>query len=285
LTVDKDQVSAKAQAENRLKLKYGDNKLRSLKLQLVNYEDGRPINNEIKKIGKLLNDSKSIAISKIVGSTYAKDGYVPVPVSHPILSGKDNEGVVTAKQAAIVGKYPKANEIEGYDQATYNEVLSGKITGRYIDINMVGGVPQYDMVTVSDKGSAKVRISKDDYASLGYTPYNNNETPTMFLNLNATGTTNKKPTGDARTDRTTAEWGVSQFKRTKKWDVAGDIVSEPTNPNLAFVKLYVSPKGSNKVTPYLIPVQKLIDGKLNVDLVNAPLTITDDFIDNLVKQK
>ena len=188
------------------------------------------------------------------------------------------------KKYKIQGKYPKANETEGYEQSQYNEVLGGKITGRYIDINTVGGVPRYDMITVSDKGTAKVTISAEDYASLGYTPRNTNETPTMFLNLNKTGTTNKKPSSNARTDRTTAEWGVSQFKRTKRWDVAGDIVAEPTDPNLAFVKLYVSPKGSNDVTPYFIKVQKRIDGKLNVDLVNTPLEITDDFIDNLVKQ-
>jgi hypothetical protein len=298
-TIDDDQESAKRQAINRLKLKFGDlvfyqlaedltgknfdpNFKERLKFNKVALQSGA--NPEIDRVGEILHGSKNLAISKIIGSTYAKDGYVPVPVSHPILSGKDNEGVVTAKQAAIIGKYPEANEIEGYDQAKYNEVLGGKITGRYVDINMVGGVPQYDMVTVSDKGTAKVRISADDYASLGYKPYNKNETPTMFLNLNATGTTNKKPSSDARTDRTTAEWGVSQFKRTKKWDVAGDIVSEPRNPNLAYVKLYVSKKGSNEVTPYFIPVQKIIDGKLNVDLVNTPLTITDDFIDNLVKQ-
>lgn len=288
LTVDDDQRNAKAQAEARLKLKYGDQVFNQLSLQLVSAKGGdgvRRLHPELRKAGSILHDSKNLAIAKIVGKTYAEDGYVPVPVSHPILTGKDNEATIRAKQAAIIGKYPKANETEGYTQAGYNEVLGGKVTGSYVDIDMVGGVPKYRMTTVSDKGTATVTIDAEDYASLGYTPYSKNEIPTMFLNLNATGTTNKKPTDNPVQDRTTAEWGVSQFNRTKKWDVAGDIVKEPTDPTAAWLKLYVAPAGSKKVVPYFVPVKKTIDGVLNTSLVNTPLLITDQFIDDLVKQK
>jgi hypothetical protein len=293
LFTDKDQLATKAQAESRLKSKWGEQKFNAIKKELFTNQKYTTGNNngysgvhpEISKLGIMLHNSENAAVTKIVGAQYAKDGYLPVPVSHPILSGKENEATVRGKMATIIGKYPKANETEGYTQAGYNEVLSGKVTGSYVDIDMVSGVPKYRMTTVSDKGTATVTISAEDYASLGYKPYNNNETPTMFLKLNATGTTNKKPTGIPDKDRITAEWGVNQFSRTKRWDVAGDLVSEPTDPNSAWLTLYVKPKGSKKkAVPYLVPVAKLIDGTLNTDLMNTPLVVTDQFIDDLVQK-
>jgi hypothetical protein len=302
-TVDTQQEVAKAQAEKRLKLKFG-NKFNTLDAKLFGivevpsdspFGGTRRVNTathpNIKAAGDFLNDSSYGKIAQIEAQLYVDNGYLKQPKSYPVQRGKENKDDVNARMVGIVSKYSgNLNQVEGFDtNAMIAEILSEKPGA--VKLTATPGISsrtpiEYSMTVIKADKQQSMRISEDDYTYLSKNPpMQSAPIPKVIEQINTYGTS-----GRDGTENPNAAWyTASKFKNLSNvnYTVTGNLVPDKSNPNNLWFKMYIhNPDNSIIPVTYDQPIPKFTKGgSLNQDLDRLPEGINSTVIQQLLKSR
>ena len=303
-TVDTQQEVAKAQAEKRLKLKFG-NKFNTLDAKLFGivevpsdspFGGTRRVNTythpNIKLAGDFLHDSNYGKIAQIEAQLYVDNGYLKQPKSYPVQRGKENKDDVNARMVGIVSKYTgNLNAAEGFNtEQMIAEILSDKPGA--VKLTVTPGISsrtpvEYSMTVFNSAGKQQnIKISEDDYTYLSKNPaMTSAPTPKVIEQINLYGTS-----GRDGTENPEAAWyTANKFKNLSNvnYTVTGNLVPDKGNPNNLWFKLYIHTPGQPVIPiTYDQPIPKFnLDGSFNQDLDRLPEGVNSTVIQQLLKSK
>jgi len=292
---DNEQLQAK-KSEERLKVKYGENLYNKIYGELfLLRDDGMTIvrNDAINSAGNFKKSSSYKKLSEAESKLYLKEGMVKEPISAPVIRGKENKADVNSRISAVIGKYKgNLNETPGFNEEDMQAALLSDEEGA-VKVTSYPGIGSYSptryvlKLTNSKNGRTRsATIDADDYKTImKVAPPTNLPVPKVISALDHAGTTNVSKTNGPNGNW----WGHSDFKNLTgvNYTVTSDLVSDKSDPNKYFMKLYLHYKGkSPEVITYPEAFYKFnADGTLNQTLDYLPNGINATVIKQLKTRK
>lgn len=251
--VDKEQEGKKAQALNRLRLKFGEN----LKVVLAFSEQtpGKNITGlatfagqalgitgsqefipEIQNAAELINDRRYKTTTKLLADVYKDQGMIKQPVSVAVQRGKENKEDVNSRLSTIVDKFSAVIPNEADVQSAILE------EGSAVKFKMhpeLGGGIKYEMVVTSKKGTKySVPVDEDSYSYMMGKPFENVPTPKILTQVNSYGSSNLQ---EGTNNPSTAWFSASDFTNlsNKNYTATGDLVRDEVDRNKLWFKIYL----------------------------------------------
>jgi len=305
-TIDTQQEVARQQAENRLKLKFG-NKFPAIAIAATGIGSTSPkagmtspsnsfmrnfsMNPNVRAAGELLHDSNYGKVAEIEAQLYIDNGYLKQPRSFPIQRGKENQDDVNARIVGIISSYPgNLNAAEGFSTT---EMIAAALSNKphAIKLTATAGISsrtpvEYSMTIFGEKGKEQtMKISEDNFTYLSkYPAMTSAPTPKVIQQINVYGTS-----GRDGTDNPDAAWyTANKFKNLTdvNYTLTGNLVPDQNNPNNLWFRMYINTPGKPvSIVTYDQPIPKFIDGSLNQDLDRLPEGINSTIIQQLLKSR
>jgi hypothetical protein len=289
LTVDRDQVMLRDQAQTRLGAKFGSG-LEDLKSVLypMQYqpfsERKRPAPSQLLQgIADKLGDAKDQDYNKFLSDAYQKSGAVPVGKIATIDKGDQKTEDYRNKFIAVLSKYELDLDEDVYNNLS-NSVLSdafGATVTTMPGANLESPSTYTLKITGKDGSSEMIEIERNDYRFLtGFEPPANPNLKNAFDLLNARGTTNLSRSGEY----STAYFKTQDFTNfnSNKYSLMGDLEEDALDPNIVYPRIYIFDKNENSLKKSFligdVALPKIIDGQINPQLEAFSSAVTAKFI-------
>ena len=298
ITSSKEEQLNSKRAENRLKLKYGNDNLQNIINQLIvpttDIGMSQFRNKDIDKSASWLLSQNYGSLNKIESEIYIKKGIVKQPVSTEISRGIGEDLEATnARISSVIDSYPDINEIPGYDQAKMQAAILSKDPAAVKLISYPGlsartPVRHVLQVTLSDNTKIPLQIDDAQYTYITKkTPPSNSSIPKVVERINYFGTSNLAGSDNPES----AWWGDNKFTNfdSPTYTITGDLIPDEANKNKLWFNMYLIPKKEGgdiqKITfPEHMNMYNT-DGTINTQLDNLPMGVNSTVINQLIKQK